>query len=314
MIRERLREFFVFLSIFYKNKKNKLLEKEKKILQEVNKFNLLSNYNIKKLSTHDSFSKRILELVLKKKLNSFLRESFIQKVFFVHNRLYIFFLLIKILLYKKKFKYLLKEDHIGDPVRYFLYPQSSGNRIREVFHLMELEKFIQFSLKNINEVFEFGGGYGNMARIFKKINNRVTYTIFDTKEVNLIQYYYLNMLNLKTNWNLIKKKQINIINRIDKINSGTSKNKLFIANWSLSETPTDIRDKIIKKFSKFNFFLISFQSSFEDIDNYNYFSKLSKNLTENNNNMIYKIKKIPFMNFLNLKKTHWYLFIKTKNM
>ena len=150
--------------------------------------------------------------------------------------------------------------------------------------------------------------------IFKKINNRVTYTIFDTKEVNLIQYYYLNMLNLKTNWNLIKKKQINIINRIDKINSGTSKNKLFIANWSLSETPTDIRDKIIKKFSKFNFFLITFQSTFEDIDNYNYFSKLSKDLTENNNNMIYKIKKIPFMNFLNLKKTHWYLFIKTKNM
>ena len=47
--------------------------------------------------------------------------------------------------------------------------------------------------------------------IFKKINNRVTYTIFDTKEVNLIQYYYLNMLNLKTNWNLVKKKQINML-------------------------------------------------------------------------------------------------------
>jgi hypothetical protein len=184
MIREYLREFFVILSSFYKNKKNKFLKKEKKILQKINKFNLIRNYNIKKLSTHESFSKKILEFVLKKKLNNFLRESFIQKVFFVHNRLYIFFLLIKIFLNKKKFKYLLKEDHIGDPVRYFLYPQSSGNRIREVFHLMELEKFIQMPLKNINEVFEFGGGYGNMARIFKKINNRVTYTIFDTKEVN----------------------------------------------------------------------------------------------------------------------------------
>jgi hypothetical protein len=313
MIREYLREFFAILSSFYKNKKNKFLKKEKKILQKINKFNLLRNYNIKKLSTHESFSKKILELVLKKKLNNFLRESFIQKVFFVHNRLYIFFLLIKIFLNKKKFKYLLKEDHIGDPVRYFLYPQSSGNRIREVYHLMELEKFIQMPLKNINEVFEFGGGYGNMARIFKKINNRATYTIFDTKEVNLIQYYYLNMLNLKTNWNLVKKKQINIINRTDKINTGTLKNKLFIANWSLSETPIDIRDKIIKKFSKFNFFLISFQNSFENLDNYYYFTQLAKALS-NNNNTIYEIKKIPFMNFLNLKKTHWYLFLKKKNI
>jgi hypothetical protein len=82
------------------------------------------------------------------------------------------------------------------------------------------------------------------------------------------------MLNLKTNWNLVKKKQINIINRTDKINTGTLKNKLFIANWSLSETPIDIRDKIIKKFSKFNFFLISFQNSFENLDNYYYFTQL----------------------------------------
>jgi hypothetical protein len=121
------------------------------------------------------------------------------------------------------------------------------------------------------------------------------------------------MLNLKTNWNLVKKKQINIINRTDKINTGTLKNKLFIANWSLSETPIDIRDKIIKKFSKFNFFLISFQNSFENLDNYYYFTQLAKALS-NNNDTIYEIKKIPFMNFLNLKKTHWYLFLKKKNI
>jgi len=313
MIRECLRRFSAFLSFIYKNKKNISLKKEENILRKLSKFNSLNNYSIKKLPTHNIFSKKILELVLEKKLNNFLRENFIQKVFFVHNRLYIFFLLIKILFYKKKFKYLLKEDHIGDPVRYFLYPKSSGNRIREVFHLMEFEKFIQIPLKNINEVFEFGGGYGNMARIFKKINNKVSYTIFDTKEVNLIQYYYLNMLNLKTNWNQIKKKQINLINRIDKINFGNLKNKLFIANWSLSETPIDIRDKIIKKFSKFNFFLFSFQNWFENLDNYCYFSKLAKDLS-NDNDMIYEIKKIQFMNFLNLKKTHWYLFIKKKYM
>ena len=60
-----MREFFVILSSFYKNKKNKFLKKEKKILQKINKFNLLRNYNIKKLSTHESFSKKILEPISK---------------------------------------------------------------------------------------------------------------------------------------------------------------------------------------------------------------------------------------------------------
>jgi 16S rRNA G1207 methylase RsmC len=48
--------------------------------------------------------------------------------------------------------------------------------------------------KDIKKVFEFGGGYGCMARIFSKINKNVKYTCFDTHYVNLLQYYYLNII------------------------------------------------------------------------------------------------------------------------
>jgi hypothetical protein len=311
MIRNYFRKLIVLLSFFYKNKNEKNIKKEKIVLTKLNKFYKLNNSSIKKLSTHKIFSKQILELIFKKKLKNFLREGFIQKVFFVHNRFYIIFLLIKVFIYKKKFKFLLKEDNIGNPVRYFLYPQSSGNRIREVFHLIEFEKFIRISLTQIDEVFEFGGGYGNMARIFKKINNRITYTIFDTKEVNLIQFYYLCMLNYKTNWNVIKKNQINLLNKIEQISIKKFKNKLFIANWSLSETPIDVRNKIIKKIYKFDYFLISFQKYFENIDNYYYFKKLA-NYLDNHHNIIYDLRMIPHMNFFNLNKNHWYLFIKKR--
>ena len=90
-------------------------------------------------------------------------------MFFLHNRLFINQELNEIKKSKnwKYFKYLIKEDHIGNPIRYFLYLESSGNRINHVYHLYVLEKELNIYIKKkIKSVFEFGGGYGCMARIF----------------------------------------------------------------------------------------------------------------------------------------------------
>ena len=85
---------------------------------------------------------------------------------------------------------------MGDPIRYFLYPKSSGNRINHVYHLKILAKELGINLKKIKKVFEFGSGYGCMARIFSKINKKVSFTCFDTGIVNLLQYYYLKQNKL----------------------------------------------------------------------------------------------------------------------
>ena len=56
-------------------------------------------------------------------------------MFFVHNRLFIYKEL-KTFKYSSKwnfYKKLLIEDNVGNPVRYFLYPNSSGNQINHVF-------------------------------------------------------------------------------------------------------------------------------------------------------------------------------------
>ena len=70
----------------------------------------------------------------------------------------------------KFYKKIIIEDNVGDPVRYFLYPKSSGNRINHAYHLSVLSSEFNANLKKINKVFEFGGGYGCMARVFSKIN------------------------------------------------------------------------------------------------------------------------------------------------
>ncbi len=278
MLSNFLRKILSLLSFWSLNDLNSIKSRDEKILKIIKK-KLNSIYFNKKYlkNTHNLFNKKILNLLKKRELTNFLRKNFIQKMFFVHNRLFILKELLELkkdknwILYKK----LIEEDNVGNPVRYFIYPKSSGNRINHVYHLSVLTKEFNINLKKLNNVFEFGGGYGCMARIFSKINKRTTFTCFDTNIVNLLQYYYLKQNNLDVGFS--KKNKFHLISNIKKINTRYS-NSLFIANWSLSETPINFRKKFIKSIKNSKLILISFQENFENIDNLKYFNNLKKNL------------------------------------
>ena len=307
-----LRFLIAQLSFLYKNKKiNK--KYETKIIEEVESLYKKKIKNNNKLKTHVIFNNSIKKLIIQKKFSNFLRENIIQKIFFVHNRVYILLMLFRIIFNKNKlYKKLLLEDNIGNPVRYFLYPSSSGNRIREVFHLLNFQDFSKISLNKINIIFEFGGGYGNMARLFYKINKNINYKIFDTFHVNLLQYYYLRMLKIPLSFNELNNKNISLNYNISKYKSfSKTDKKLFIANWSLSESPLKLRKIIMKKIINFDYILISYQEKFENINNHLYFSKIAKNF--NNKNFTMRLFKIPFMNILRFTNNNYYLFIKKIN-
>jgi hypothetical protein len=271
-----IRKTISLLSFWYINKKvllSKDLILRKEIIKKINN----KNINKKLLKkTHLNFNQKILLLLKSNKLKSFLRENFIQKVFFLHNRLFIYWELKQLKKDKnwKFYKTLLAEDHIGDPVRYFLYPQSSGNRINHVFHLKILsDEFNIILKKDIKKVFEFGSGYGCMARIFSKIKKNINYNCFDTFHVNLLQYYYLKHNCLDVGFTKNKK----IFLTSDLIKKGNF--DLFIANWSLSETPIFFRSKFISTILRSKVILICFQEKFEDIDNLKYFNNLKNKLS-----------------------------------
>lgn len=116
--------------------------------------------------------------------------------------------------------------------------------------------------------------------MFHKINPKIKYTIFDTYEVTLLQFYYLNRLNLKINFNKVNQKDnsINLISSINKLKTiiskiANNKKTLFIANWSISETPMELRKQMFFLFKKFEYQLISFQKEFKNIDNQQFFLK-----------------------------------------
>ena len=313
MISNILRKLLECLSFFYKNNLKLVKKKDPIILKTIKKkLNILSfkNKNLKK--THNIFNKKILNILKKEQLTSFLRNSYVQKMFFVHNRIFILKELNKLKNNKnwKFYKNLIIEDNVGDPVKYFLYPKSSGNRINHVYHLSVLSSELNINLKKINKVFEFGGGYGCMARIFSKINKKIFYACFDTNYVNLLQYYYLKQNNLNVGFN--KKNNYFLISNFHKNKKfliKKLKNHFFIANWSLSETPIKFREQFLKVVESSKFILISFQESFEEIDNLSYFKKLKKKL---DNKFHIKILKNPYYNGNIFRRQNHYFFIGKK--
>ena len=289
MLRTFLRQISIFFSIFYFRKVKINLKKHEKIEQLVKiKSNEIYKTN-PRLNTHKSLAGEILRIIKSGNLIKFLRNSFIQNIFFIHNRLFIFFELLELKKDKnwKTWKKLISENDVGKPVRYFLYFDSSGNRIRQVYII---KKFLcsmkSINLNKIKNIIEIGGGYGCMADILIKQNKKISYTIYDMHEVNLLQFYFLKMNNHNPELGKISGK-LNLISQLNQLNKFTKKTKnyCFIANWSISEFPIKFRKKFFNTIKKSKYSIISFQENFENINNLEFFNKtvdkLSKKFTVN---------------------------------
>ena len=271
---------FVFMNkSVNKNKEIKILD----YLFEYIQSNYYTNSIVNKTKTHRNFTIQLFDLIKKKKLNNFLNYYFIQKIFFVHNRLYIIFQLLSLRLSKRwnLWKRLLVENSVGKPLRFFIYPFSSGNRIRQVYHIKKFTDWTSIDISKIDLVFEFGGGYGCMASIFQKLSKKIKYIIYDTREVLLLQYYYLKLNNCDVSF-VSPNKHIFLINNLFKLKNIFSqkkyKKKLLIMNWSFSEIPIYERVKIEYLIYKFDYIIISFQDKFENINNIKYFNELKNKL------------------------------------
>tara|TARA_B110000503_G_C7102111_1_gene394293 strand:+ start:416 stop:1372 length:957 start_codon:yes stop_codon:yes gene_type:complete len=313
-IQNIIRKCFTFLSFPQNLKKEQLTKQQYKIIDYIYlKAKIFFYKNSNTLQTHKIFSKKVLNIILAKSLKNFLQLGFIQKMFFVHNRIYLFNLLKKLTQSREGlfWKKLLKEDSVGNPVPYFLERSTSGNLIRQVYLLKKFVDFSKINLQKIENVIEVGGGYGCLAKIFYKINPKINYTIFDTYEVNLLQYYYLNSLNIKSTLGTAGKISLvcSIKDLTKKVNSLKIKknNTLYTANWSLSEMPLSLRKKLLFLLKKTNFSMVAFQDIFEHINNVEYFKKTQSQL---GNHFNYSINEFREMNFALTKRKNFILFIK----
>lgn len=167
-------------------------------------------------------------------------------------------------------RHAIREDNLGNPQPFILFPSSSGNLIHHAHHLAKFMAATKHDVRDYDAVFEFGGGYGSMARLFHNIGFEGKYVIYDIPQFSSLQQRYLEAIG--------KDGGVTFVSEVDNIPEFSGRT-LFIATWSLSEAPVQLRDKVIAEVGTCSY-LIAYQDSFAGIDNRAYFDSIMQRPSE----------------------------------
>ena len=274
------------LSVTKKIKTKKELEVKAKL--QLNQILNLLELEIKKRIPHSywpvaqiSLAKQLLK---PDALKNFLR---CEKIKETMNETYALFLIkeyfvVLTKIYQYKFNKAILQDYaIGNPVPFCLNRKTSGNLVHHLYHIFKYLDFLgqnsQKKLFELSEIYEFGGGYGNMCRLFFKLGFRGRYYIQDLPILNVLQKFFLGNIALQNE--ILKKKwpafkNIVFTDEVPLLSSKLNNKRLYVATWSLSECPPKVRKQQHSVLNKCNYFLIGFRESFEGLNNKEYFAAL----------------------------------------
>ncbi len=230
--------------------------------------------------------KRLHELVLTQDTREFLRWDVIKNTMYVVNSKYIadeYRYLKKLKNWNIKWKNALIESKVGRPILYNFSSKTSGNLIHHSYHLAKFEEKTGIKPEKMDYIFEFGGGYGSICRLLFNLGFKGKYIIFDLQEFSALQQYYLKMLGLpvmtdnnnNSETGIYCISDINLLKEFVTYKSNTM-TSLFIATWSLSETPLAFRNIIVPLISSFTHYLIAYQEKFGEMNNVEYFNNWAK--------------------------------------
>lgn len=228
--------------------------------------------------------KQIKELVLNDDPREFLRWHVVSSMMFAKFSSYVAFELKYIKRHPEwinRWSKAIQENPVGHPLPYGLYPKSSANLIHHAYHLAVFEDKTGTRLNDLNLVFEFGGGYGSMCRLFHNLGFRGKYVIFDLPHISALQKFYLNSIQVNVcSSDLFEREKSGVfcISDVDTLNEVLStreaaKDSLFLATWSISEVPVSVRNTILPLVSPFDKFLIAYQDQFQEVNNIGFFNQ-----------------------------------------
>lgn len=173
----------------------------------------------------------------------------------------------------------IKENSTGTPARCPFDSSTSCNLVHHAYHIARFEKNSNELVNTYDYVCEFGGGYGSMCRLFFNLGFTGRYLLIDLPAFSALQEYFLKSVGIRV---LTRSEFANgecgvyCTSDIDNLDDLISSQKsLFLATWSISESPLFVREKILGKYSSsFDAYLVAFQPKFEEVDNAAYFEKL----------------------------------------
>ncbi|HEY1891591.1 MAG TPA: hypothetical protein VGG63_14355 [Steroidobacteraceae bacterium] len=178
----------------------------------------------------------------------------------------------------------LSESPVGRPLVNPYYPLSSPLLVQHGYHLLRLLEATDLDLAKLRVVVDFGAGYGSFFRLLRNLGYRERYLIWDLPVMCALQRFYLRNVfptgpggqppgNLE--WlDSGEPAAAAVVGR----NCAAHQASLFIATWSLSETPLAVRERIAPLLAGFSHILCAYQRSFGQHDNVQYFQSLEKSL------------------------------------
>lgn len=185
----------------------------------------------------------------------FLRNRHFRRTMFVSGGLWISNLLsfARGIIPHRRLRQLLIEDYVGMPIISIPRYLSSHNSAIHLHHILRFERTTGARMGQLNAIIEWGGGYGNMAKIIKRINKEITYTIIDIPLFSCLQWLYLtavlgpDAVNLISGANeSIKEGRVNLL-PLSFLRGSRPNAQLFIATWSLSESSRHAQDYVVKQ-------------------------------------------------------------------
>jgi hypothetical protein len=174
----------------------------------------------------------------------------------------------------------MRESPAGNPPPYPQFPESSGNTIHHAYSLAQMLEIFDIRLKDVNSIFEFGGGYGGMARLAFHSGFAGSYTIFDLPQFTALQKYFLKSAHIDrdivTHPVPYSSQKIILLSDLKDVKKQFPETKvdITIATWSLSESPVELRLKIFDMVRNTTYFLIAYQNTFGDTDNVKFFTNM----------------------------------------
>lgn len=127
----------------------------------------------------------------------------------------------------------------------FLYGKSRRstliNSTHHLHHLMRFEQLTGVKVSAIDSVVEFGGGYGNMARIVQNLGGGNTYSIVDLLLFSCIQFAFLSTVagnnQVVLDSNNVRHDAKILLHPLFRTDTPTKlRGNLFLSTWALSES------------------------------------------------------------------------------
>lgn len=177
--------------------------------------------------------------------------------------------------WKERWSKAIIEDKVGYPSNYFYYLRSSENLIHHAYHIAKFEQTIGERISKLDYIVEFGGGYGSMTRLIRKLGFKGDYLIYDIPEFSSLQEFFLKAIKCFKNVFLVNETE-DLKERIKSLSAGRG---LFIATWSLSESPEELRKQIQTIIKEVDYIIIAYQERFSGVNNQEYFQS---NFVSNN--------------------------------